>query len=189
MKKHFLSLALVWLCATASSFAQSPIKIGYTNIEYIIASLPDAKQVEADLKEYEAIVTKELQAKEQEFKQKFEQYKIDAPKLIPLVKKQKEEELQQLQQGLQKFQQQAMMDFEKKKQDLLAPIYEKAQKGINEVAEAEGYTYIISSNAGTAPILIYASEEAQKNHDITEKVVKKLGGTMPEEEGEDAGNE
>jgi len=187
MKKHFLSLALVWLCIIASSFAQSP-KIGYTNIEYIVASLPEAKQAEVDLEEYQKIVTKELQTKETEYQQKVEEFQKGADAMIPLVKKQKAEELQQLGQSIQKFQQQAMVDFEKKKQTLLAPIYEKAQKGINEVAEAEGYTYIISANAGTAPILIYANEEAQKNHDITKKVVKKLGGTMPKEEGENTDN-
>lgn len=183
MKTNILALAMLWMCAIAPTFAQSPVKIGYTNAEFIVMTLPETKQVEADLKEYEGQVSKEMQSKEQEFKTKYEAYLAGADTMIPLVRQQKEEELQRLQQELQKFQQQARIDFEQKKQKLLAPIYEKVQKGIEEIAKENGYTYIISANAANAPILIYASEDAQKNHDITEKVVAKLGGTMPKEEG------
>ncbi len=182
MKTNILALAIVWMCAIAPAFAQSNLKIGYTNAEFIVMTLPETKKVEADLKEYEGQIDKEMKSKESEFQTKYKTYVDGAKEMIPLVRQQKEEELQRLQQELQKFQQQAMMDFEQKKQKLLSPIYEKVQKGIEDIAKENGYTYIISANASNAPVLIYASEEAQKNHDITEKVVAKLGGTMPKEE-------
>lgn len=181
MKKNILALAILWTCAIIPTIAQSNVKIGYTNAEFVLMTLPETKQVEADLKEYEGQIGKEIKSKETELQTKYKNYVSSQKEMIPLVRQKKEEELQRLQQELQKFQQQAMVDFDQKKQKLLAPIYQKVQKGIESVAKENGYTYIISANAANSPVLIYASEEAQKNHDITEKVVTKLGGTMPKE--------
>ena len=46
-------LSVVFALFTAAIFAQSPIKIGYTNAEYIASLHPDYKIIAKQMQEYE----------------------------------------------------------------------------------------------------------------------------------------
>jgi outer membrane protein len=66
--------------------------------------------------------------------------------------------------------------MEKKREELLSPVVAKMQKAIDEVAKEEAYTYVFNSNAtGGVSVLLHAPQQ----DNITEKVLKKLGVTMP----------
>ena len=59
-----------------------------------------------------------------------------------------EEELQGLQQRIQRFQETAMAQLEKTQNDLMQPVMEKALNAIKEVGKENGFTYIFDMNAG-----------------------------------------
>ncbi len=79
-----------------------------------------------------------------------------------------EEELQGLQQRIQRFQETAMAQLEKTQNDLMQPVMEKALNAIKEVGKENGFTYIFDMNAG----ILYAAENSQ---DVLPLVKKKLG--------------
>ena len=79
-----------------------------------------------------------------------------------------EEELQGLQQRIQRFQETDMAQLEKTQNDLMQPVMEKALNAIKEVGKENGFTYIFDMNAG----ILYAAENSQ---DILPLVKKKLG--------------
>jgi len=89
------------------------------------------------------------------------------------VRAEKEQELQGLQQSLQKFQQDAEQSITRKQQELYQPLYEKIQNAIDKVAEENGYTHVLRAEA-----LLYISDE--KTGDISEKVLNKLGVEAPD---------
>ena len=64
--KFFISVLA--LCAVAIGHAQ--VKIGYTNAEYILGLLPEAKQIEADLTAYEKQLQNQLQEVSDRFLQR-----------------------------------------------------------------------------------------------------------------------
>lgn len=173
MKKFFGVLVIALFAFVGQSLAQ--IKIGYTSAETILVQLPEAKTIEAELKAFSAQLGKELENKQKEFEAKVKVYQdaVKAGTLTQIVKESKEKELQSLQQNLQEFQQKAQEEVQKKQQALLAPVFDKIQKAIDEIAKAENYDLILSTDASGAPILLYAKEE----HNITNKVITKLGGT------------
>ena len=79
-----------------------------------------------------------------------------------------EEELQGLQQRIQRFQETAMAQLEKTQNDLMQPVMEKALNAIKEVGKENGFTYIFDMNAG----ILYAAENSQ---DVLPLEKKKLG--------------
>jgi Outer membrane protein (OmpH-like). len=91
--------------------------------------------------------------------------------------KQKEQQrLATLEGTLQQQQRQAQEDFSKKQQELIGPLLSAIQDAINAVAAEKQLTYVLNTTTSTGDVIIlYASEEAQKQYDITEAVLAKLG--------------
>ncbi len=180
MKTKFL-LVLILTAFAWTTKAQSG-KIGYTNLELIIGLMPEYEQVEKELQQYQQKLVEQLQIKQQYAQSKLEEYQQlrQEGKLTPEMEKQMQEELIKLDNEIQTFAQTSQEKILQKRQEKLTPIVEKVKKAIDEVAEAEGYEYILNStnSSGVSNIL-----HAPEKHNITEKVLKKLGIELPKEEG------
>lgn len=177
MKTRWI-IVLAFLAAAVTANAQDGgLKIGYTNAEYILSNMPEAKQIESDLKVHEQQLSSQLEAKSKDFQAKYQEYQRNAQNMIPEVRADKEQELQNLQNSIQKFQQDAQMSLQRKSGELLEPAFEKIQNAIDEVAKANGYTHVFNSGQPEAGlnILLYAREE----DNISDLVLKQLGITPP----------
>jgi len=172
MKSKFL-IALVAILMVGFTTQAQDLKIGYTNIDYILSQLPEAKQIQADLESYQKQLQTQLQSKAQELQEKIADYQQTVQNMTDLVRQDREEELQQLEQRYRKFQQDADQSIQKKQADLLQPAYEKIQKAIEEVAKANNYTHIFSDGSAMTNVLLYARPE----DDVTEMVLTKMGVT------------
>ena len=150
-------------------------KIGYTNAEYILTLLPEAKQIEADLSAYEKQLQSQLQSKYQEYQQKLSTYQANAASMIDAVRADKEQELQNMQEEIQRFQQNAESSMLNKRNQLLQPAVEKIGNAIKQVAEQNGFTHIFSAGTQVVDILLYASED----YNVTDLVLANLGIDPP----------
>jgi len=176
--KTRLIFIFAFFAAAVSAYAQDAgIKIGYTNAEYILSNMPEAKQIETELKSYEQQLMNQLQAKSADFDKKVQEYQQTAENMIPEVRADKENELQNLQKSIQKFQQDAQASLQKKQGELLQPAFDKIQKAIDEVAKSNGYSHILNSGQPEVGlnILLYAREE----DNISDLVFKQLGIEPP----------
>ncbi|MCG8474614.1 MAG: OmpH family outer membrane protein [Cytophagales bacterium] len=173
MKRTILVVAIA-LMASVTSFAQTVVKVGYTNVDYVISKLPESKQVKQQLKEHEDQLAKQLQSKQKTFQLKLQEYQKGAQTMIQAVRQDKERELQTLQQQAQEFQVRAQESIQKKYQELMQPVFDKVQKAIEAVAKKEGFSHIFSTDAAGAPVILYASE----NTNISDMVLKHLGVTV-----------
>lgn len=173
--KVIFGLLLALIFNAASVFAQAP-KIGYTNLEYILAQLPEAKQIESQLKEFEKQLQNQLQSKYTEYEQKLDAYRKGAATMADIVKQDKEQELMALQNNIREFEEKAQGEMQNKQVALLEPILNKIQKAIDKVAEENGYTYILSTHTdmGASAIILYAKN---KEDNISDLVLKALGVT------------
>jgi outer membrane protein len=167
--------AILFAMVLAGASAQAQIKFGYTNVDYVLSQLPDSKQVESDLKTYRTQLENSLKAKYQDFETKAKDYQANGEKMSEVIRKDKEKELQNLQTSIQEFEKNSEESLQKKQNTLLAPVLEKIQKAIKEIAKENGYTYVFNSDAGygTTPILLHAPEE----DNVSDLVLKKLGVT------------
>jgi outer membrane protein len=178
MRIKFLSIFALIAAPLLSAKAQTAsIKIGYTNTDYVLSLMPEAKEISAEITSYQKQLETQLQSKYQEFQDKYSDYqqKASSGQMIPEVMKDKETELNALQQSIQKFQKDADESIQKKQAELLQPAYDKIQNAINAVAKDNGYTYVFSSDAGTYPVLLYVRDQ----DNITDLILLKLGIQPP----------
>jgi outer membrane protein len=165
MKKLFISFALLLL--TSLSFAQQ--KIGYINSEELIMSMPEAKKADAEINAYAKTFQDQLASMQKELETKYKAYTDGVKTMSEAMKDVKEKELQDLQNRIQSTQQSAEEKIGTKRQDMLKPITEKADKAIQAVAKEKGYTYIL--DASVNGVIIYATP----TDNIIEDVKTKLG--------------
>jgi outer membrane protein len=156
MNKRNLIATVAFLFVSAFSFAQTaPVKIGYTNVDYVLSQMPESKQIEADLKAYSAQLENQLKSKYAEFESKGQAYQKGAATMTDLVKADKDKELMNLRTSIEEFQKNADQSLQKKQQQLMEPALDKLQKAIDAVANENGYTYVFNSDAGYGTTRFY----------------------------------
>ena len=84
----------------------------------------------------------------------------------------KEKDLNDLQNRIREFQERAQQEYQKKQNELLAPIIEKAKNAIDKISAAGGYLVIFDTSTGS---LAYFDEANLT--DIAPEVKKELGIT------------
>jgi outer membrane protein len=169
------TLLVALLCGLALTTAHAQTqKIGYADWEYIFSQMPQYKQIDSELKTHGAQLENTMKAKQQDLQTKYKAYEAMPATTPEAIKADKERELQQLNEGLQKFSQEAQASLQKKQQDLMMPIYEKIGKAVEEVAKENGYTFIINPTlSGGIDVLLYHDEQ----YNISNLVLKKFGIT------------
>jgi outer membrane protein len=171
MKKLFLFFAFA--CIAFLSNAQAPLKIGYADPDYILSQLPEAKQIDAELKSLQSQLKTQIEGKVQEFQKKLADYQANLNTMLAPVRENTERELQQLQQNLEKLQTDAQTTVQNKQNQLMQPVYLKIGKGIEAVAKENGFTLILSNQVGGLDVVLYGEETL----DVSDLVLKKLGIT------------
>ena len=151
-----------------------PQKIGHADWDFIFGQLPESKQIENELKTHGTQLDNQLKAKYSEYQTKLNTYNGMPATTPDAIKKDKEGELMQLQESIQKFQQEAQSSLQKKETDLMAPVFAKVGKAIEDVAKENGFTYVLAPQAvGGGDIVLYGDEQ----YNISTLVLKKLGIT------------
>ncbi len=171
MKSRFIVYVAALVLMAFSANAQT--KIGYADVDYVYTKMPESKEIESKLQSHTTMLQNQMQAKYTDYDTKlkaFQSMPADTPEAI---QQDKANELQQLQESITKFQQDAQASLEKKRVQLMEPIYTKVGNAIKAVATENGYDYILTAGVGGADIVLYASEK----FDISDQVITKLGGT------------
>lgn len=166
MKKY----ALVALCALLST-AVAQTKIAYINSQTIMEQLPEAQDAQKQLDALTLEWQNELNRMAAEIQRKVDEY--DKRKLIMTDKRRAEveKELQDLDKKLVEYRNQKFGtngELFTKQNELMKPIQEKIFKAVKDVADAEGYDYVVDRSSST--LLLYANSK----HDLTQKVLEKI---------------
>lgn len=159
----------------ASTTAAGPLKLGYTNIDYILSQTPESKEIQNQLTIQRTQSENEMKRLMKEFEDKLASYEKGAAQMSDVIRADREKELQGLQSRIQEFQRNAESQLQAKYQQLVNPVVQKIQTNIDAVAKENGFTYVfnLDAGAGTTPILLFAPKEG----DVTELVLKKMGVT------------
>lgn len=168
MKKTVrLTLAVVMILGASQLFAQ---KFGRINTQEIIMAMPETKEMQTNMDAYGKDLQDNLETITVEFNQKLADYQKNYETLSDAVRQLREKELQELRNRSQEFEQIAQQDFQKKQQELLAPIIEKAKNAIDKVSSENGYLAVFDISTGS---LAYYNEANLT--DIAPLVRKELG--------------
>lgn len=169
-----LSVLLVFLLSAGYASAQN-FKFGHTDSQAILASMNETKEAQKALEKEQKEIQDGLASLQTEAQKVYAEY-LENINLAPespekwseLVTKDKEAELQNIQQRIQNYQQSAQKTLAEKQNKLYQPILERVQKAIKEVAKEGNFTYIFDVNS-----ILYFSKD--QSIDITPLINKKLG--------------
>jgi|GEM_PF-4341010 len=172
--KNFCFLASL-LLFSPSIWAQTT-KIGYVRPDAVLASLPETKKIEMELRTFQTQIETEIKKKQTDFMAKrTEAEKLDPANTPPAVIQAKVKEIRALEEAYGVFINKAEGDMQKKKETLLGPVLAKIQKEIEVLAKAENFDLILDAGNEQLPVLLFAKPES----DLTDRIIQKLGGTVP----------
>lgn len=123
-------------------------KIAHINTRELLIMMPEYKEANKQMETYSKQLEEQLSSMNAELEKKYGEYSKSANQMPDAVKELKEKEIQQLQERIEMFKQNASESVQKKEQQLLEPIVKKAKESIQSVAKENGYTYVFDTSTG-----------------------------------------
>ena len=144
MKKIIMiaAMAVMSVAAMAQDF-----KFGYVDFNEVIMLMPEMDEARKTIEENQKTNEEILMTMYKEYETKMQQYQQNNATWTPAVREMKEKEIMQLEQNLQQNQQVLQQEIQQLQQQLQAPIYEKAQKVVNDLAKAKGLALVFEKNS------------------------------------------
>jgi outer membrane protein len=173
MKTTIKKVTLIIAAAGCLTFAQAQ-KIAHINLDSLVSGMPETKVASEAAQTYFKGLEQESIAMQSELQSKYEDYQAKEAGMSDLLKKTKNEDLQQLQRRIEDFRNQATQDYQRKTAELTAPIMEKAKKAIEAAAKEGGYKYVLDTSSQN-PTVLYS----EPSDDILALAKKKLEGMPP----------
>ena len=136
------AMAMMSVAAMAQDF-----KFGYVDFNEVIMLMPEMDEARKTIEENQKTNEEILMTMYKEYETKMQQYQQNNATWTPAVREMKEKEIMQLEQNLQQNQQVLQQEIQQLQQQLQAPIYEKAQKAVNELAKAKGLAVVFEKNS------------------------------------------
>jgi len=166
--RFIVVISIVLLVNNNVAQAQKSQKIGHINSAELLQMMPGREEAQNELMGYAKELEDQLKIMTQEFETKYQDYLANETKFTEIVKKSKQTELTDFQARINDFQESAQEDLANKENELVAPLLQKAQDAIKDVAKEKGYNYILDVSAGS---VLYFDE----TEDIMPFVKKKIG--------------
>ncbi|MGB0523222.1 MAG: OmpH family outer membrane protein [Flammeovirgaceae bacterium] len=168
MNKRVLVL-IAFLAFFGLGSAHAQIKVAYVDADSVLKALPETAVKQKELENYAKVWQTTLDEKRADYEKKVKEIQDGQNTLPPVILQQKAKDAEDLRQSLLKEEQTAQADVAKQEQILLGPLLKRIREGIDKTAKDNGYSFVLPAN-----VLLYAD----KQHDITNKVILALGGKV-----------
>ena len=159
MMKRILKLTLIVAASLLASTAFGQ-KFAYINSQELIFSMPEVDSVNAKLELMEKDYIDALELIQVEFNNKLNDYQKNATTYTDTIRQMKEQELTEINQRYEQYQQAAAQDMQNQQAVLMQPVYEKANNAIQKVAKANSFVAVFDLSVGS---MLYFDEEQMVN--------------------------
>jgi outer membrane protein len=159
-----LGAMAIALVATLASAQTSDYKIGFVNTERLFREAAPAKRAQQKLEREFAGRDSDIQKLNKQVRDLQAQLEKDGVTMAEADRRNKERDLANMSRDLQRLQREFREDLNLRRNEELAAVQERANKVIQQIAEAEKFDLILQD-----PV-VYASGRI----DITDKVIKAL---------------
>lgn len=166
-----LLAVLVFTVTAATAANAQTLKFGHIDLQALIQVMPERTTAEEEFNKFQGELEEILGDMQNQYQTKlteFEQLGADASEI---KRNAKVAEIQDIQQRIQNYQMTAQKQLQDKQGELLQPVFDKAEKAIEEVAKEKGLIYVFDSGVANRTIL-YKSNQSL---DLLPLVKAKLG--------------
>ena len=163
MKHTFPSITVLLLACAAAAVVAQDMKIGFVDVERIRRESAPAERASKQLEKEFAPRAQELQRREAQVKTLLGQLEKDAMTMSESERRGKEQELSRMNVDFQRLQREYREDLNMRRNQELATLFERADRVIKQIADAEKFDLIVQEAVFRSPRI-----------DITERVLKAL---------------
>mgnify|MGYP002732816870 CR=1 FL=1 len=135
MKKVIIIAAMALMSVAAMA---QEAKFAFVDFNEIVMLMPEMDEARATLEENSKTNEEILMTMYEEYQNKMKQYQQNAASWSQSIREMKEKELVDIEARLEQSQQSLQQELQQLQQSLQAPIVEKANKAISELAKAKG---------------------------------------------------
>lgn len=161
--KAIVSILVVGLLAVASGAGAAELKIGFLDAERINRESAPAMRASRELEKEFAPRMQELQRMEKQLKDAQGALERDGMTISETERGRREQDLARIGRDFQRAQREYREDLNQRRNEKLADLFQRANKVIQQIAEAEKFDLILQEAVYRSPKI-----------DITDKVLKAL---------------
>lgn len=163
-----LTAVLFFIIATASVNAQT-LKFGHIDLQALIQVMPERATAETEFTNFQTEIEDVYGGMQKELQTKYAELEQLGQTASEIKRNAKVTEIQDLQQRIQNYQASARQQLDQKQQEVLQPVFDKAEKAIEEVAKEKGLIYVFDVGP---KVILYQSNQSM---DLLPLVKTKLG--------------
>lgn len=151
--KHLSKILLILFVLASSTGVAQNLKFGHINSQELIAVMPERDSAIVKLEAHANELEAELQALQNEFKVKYNDYNQKQATWVSAVLESKTKELQELDGRIQQYQQTASQEYQQLQQVLFAPVFKRANDVIQQIGKEQGLVYVFDTSSGSIPFI------------------------------------
>lgn len=167
--KNFTKILLIAVFTLGTIGVANAQKVAHIDAEKLIANMPETKALKAEMEKLQKTYKDEIEGMGKKLEAKYKKFETEAKTQTQEVNAKRAQELQADRAKIGQAEQTAYQDMQKRQANKLAPIFEKAQKAIQDVAKEKGIAYVLDASRGKG-LLVF-----DKGVDIYDAVKAKLG--------------
>ncbi|MCH8547268.1 MAG: OmpH family outer membrane protein [Balneolaceae bacterium] len=168
-------IAITTLMAAPKAEAQD-MKIGFVEPRAILDRMPEMRAVQQRLQNFAERKQNELVTKERELQTEIELYQQKVGVISESARQSEEERLTEMETEFRQLQSQAQQEMQQRRAELMSPLLQQIQEGIDAVASRKGLDYVLNTTTSNGDVIIlYVSPQVQEEYDITDEVMSELG--------------
>ncbi len=161
--------AVLLLFVAATSANAQGLKFGHIDLQALIQIMPERVAAETEFNNFQTELEDVLGEMQTNYQQKLKELEQLGNAASEIKRNAKVTEIQDIQQRIQNYQVTAQQQLQQKQQEVLKPVFDKAEAAIGEVAKEQGLMYVFDTSSN---VVIYKSNQSV---DVLPLVKKKLG--------------
>ena len=161
-----LAVLLISVLSLSTANAQT-LKFGHVDLQALIQVMPEKATAITELEAFQTDLEDILGEMQKDYQTKLTEFEQMGETVSEIKRNAKVAEIKDVEQRIQNYQVTANQQLQQKQNEVMKPIYDKAQAAIGEVAKEQGLIYVFEVNS-----LIYKSNQSM---DVLPLVKKKLG--------------
>jgi len=146
----------IFVGITATVSAQTP-KFGHIDLQALIQLMPERATAETQFNAFQTDLEEIFGEMQKDLQTKMTEFEALGTEASEIKRNAKVAEIQDMQQRIQNYQQTAQAQLQQKQTELLKPVFDKAEKTIEEVAKEKGLMYVFDIGS---KVVLYKSNES-----------------------------
>lgn len=173
IRKLLASIFLFLFTLSATAFGQ--LKVGYMNTQEVLNQVPERSQVQQELNSFIQSQREQLEQKTAAFQDSVAEYQQNQSDLSTREIEETEQRLTKMQSSMRQFQQSIQQKIQRRRAELLQPLYNRMDKAIAVVAEEKDLDFVLNEATNAGENVIYYSDSEKL--DITDEVLRQMNKT------------